>query len=99
MAKCTPKTANELYFAIATQVIETANNAIRFYLKRPSARNLNHVEDTLIDLIPFAALTATSELGQELTNQVSELLHNVQSFNTANLLNENEILSYFQTEA
>lgn len=99
MAKFTPKTTNDIYYALTKQIIETANNAINLFLKRPSTSNLMHVEDTLIDLKPFATLTIKHQGGQAVHNELLRALLNVQELGITSLLNENEILSYFQTEA
>ncbi|MDO6426202.1 hypothetical protein Q4489_04220 [Thalassotalea sp. 1_MG-2023] len=99
MAKLTPKTANELYYDLTKQVIETANNAINLFLTRPSTSNLMHVEDTLIDLKPFAKVVKEHQGGHAAYIELLKKLSSVQERGTANLLNENEILSYFETEA
>lgn len=97
MAKLTPKTANELYYALTKQVIETANNAINPFLKRPSKSNLIIVENTLIDLIPFSELAIEQRGGRALIRYLRECLEMVQETGSSCLLNENEILSHFET--
>ena len=99
MAKLTPKTANELYYAITKQIIETANNAINLFLTRPSTSNLIHVEDALFDLKPIAKIAIDHLGGQAAYNEVLQKLLHVQEFGTVSLIDENFILSYFETEA
>jgi hypothetical protein len=99
MAKCTQKTADHIYFDLTAQIIETANTAISCYFVRPTYQNMSHVEDTLIDLIPFAEITVNSCIKQKLVNAIRHQLSRIQTHGAIAEVDQAEILSHFETEA
>lgn len=101
MALRTPKTAERLYFDLSEQIITTANHAIGFYLARPTLQNLQQLEDTLFDLMPFAKLTLGSCMGDQLKNKLGLMLENIQLFGAVSSvyeIDQIELLSNFNTE-
>jgi hypothetical protein len=98
MEKCTQKTAKDIYFELTEQIIDTANTAINCYFARPTYQNIAHVEDTLIDLIPFAEITANSCINRKLVNVIRHQLSRIQTHGAISELDHIEILSHFETE-